>query len=72
MAFGGCKSQIFVFGNLFAGRENELGSLADVCMRLRDGFDWLEVGLETILRIMRLRRSVCGAHGCSAPPPSLN
>jgi len=39
-------------------------------MRLGDDFDWLGVGLETILQIRRLRRSFCGAHGCSAPPPS--
>ena len=25
-----CKSQVFGFGNRFAGREKELGSLADV------------------------------------------
>ena len=39
-------------------------------MRLGDDFHWLGVSLEAILRIRRLRRSVCGAHGCSAPPPS--
>ena len=39
-------------------------------MRLGDDFDWLEADQETILQIRRLRRSVCGAYGCSAPPPS--
>ena len=36
--------------------------------RLGDNFDWLWAFLETILQIRRLRRSVCGAHECSAPP----
>jgi len=39
-------------------------------MRLGDEFDSLGVSLESILEIRKLRRSVCGAHGCSAPPPS--
>jgi len=38
--------------------------------RLGDEFDSLGVSLESILEIRKLRRSVCGAHGCSAPPPS--
>jgi len=38
-------------------------------MRLGDAFHQLGVSLEAILRIRRLRRSVCEAHGCSAPPP---
>ena len=29
-AFGGCKSQTFVFGYQIAGGETELGSLSDV------------------------------------------
>ena len=41
-------------------------------MRLRVDFDWLRAGLETILQIMKLRRSVCRAHGYSAHPPSYN
>ena len=40
--------------------------------RLGNDFDLLGVGYEAILRIRRLRRSVCGAHGCFAPPPSHN
>ena len=38
-AFGGCKSQIFVFGNQFAGHEKELGCQADIARGSE--FDWL-------------------------------
>ena len=68
-AFCGCKSQIFVFGYWIAGRGDRAGYPVRRRMRLGDAFHWLGVSLEAILRIRRLRRSVCGAHGCSAPPP---
>ena len=70
-AFCGCKSQIFVFGYWIAGRGDRAGYPVRRRMRLGDAFHWLGVSLEAILRIRRLRRSVCGAHGCSAPPPYL-
>ena len=66
-AFGGCKGQIFVIGNQIAGREDKIGEPGRRSIRLGDDFDWLEVGWEAILRIRRLRRSVCGVHGCSRP-----
>ena len=69
-AFCGCKSQIFVFGYWIAGCGDRAGYPVRRRMRLGDDFHWLGVSLEVILRIRRLRRSVCGAHGCSAPPPS--
>ena len=51
--------------------ETDLITLADVArVRLGDDFDLLGVSLEAILRFRSLRMSVCGAHGCSAPPPS--
>ena len=65
-AVSGCKSQIFVIGYRVVGRETELDSLSDVAW----GSETILIGLETILQIRRLRRLVCGAHGCSAPPPS--
>ena len=39
---------------------------------LGDDLDWLRISLEAIIRIRRFHRSVCGAHGCPAPPPSMN
>ncbi len=69
IALGDCKSQIFGFGNVIAGPEI-VGEPGRRSKRLGDYFVWLGVGLETLLRIRRLRRLVCGAHGCSAPPSS--
>ena len=59
MRFGSCAEEV------------HLPSLVRRRMRLGDDFDWLEAVQETILQIRRLRRSVCGAHGCSAPPRSV-
>ena len=50
----------------------ELGSLLPgrSSIGLGDDLDWLGVGLEAILRIRRLRRSVCGTHMGALDPSS--
>ena len=69
--FGGYnyKSKIFVIGYRIAGREDRVVEPSRHSMRHGDNFYWLGVGKEAILRNMRLQmqRSVCRAHGCSAP-----
>jgi len=57
MAFGGCKSQIYIFGYR-VGRGDGAGYPGRRSMRLGDDFDWLRVSLDAILQIRRLRRSV--------------
>ena len=68
-AFGGYKSKIFVIEYWIPGREDRVGEPGRRSMRLGDDFNWQGVSQEAILRIRRLWRIVCGAHGCSALQP---
>ena len=50
------------------GVETKWGRLVDVAR----GTETVSRGLEVILQILRLGSYFCGAHGASAPPPSLH
>ena len=50
------------------GMETEWWRLREIAR----GTETVSRGLEGILRIKRLRRSFCAAHGGTAPPPSLH
>ena len=63
---GGCESHIFVIGDKHAGRVVRVAEARSS----RWGTRMILIGFQVILRIWRLCKSFCEAHGGPAPPPS--